>query len=149
MPGRNTPLPQHMKSQTPAGAIPATPSIAQIEQEQLAPQAVLVIHNGPITTHELPARAGAAFSQICSTTSTQVIGKDLKRKRAILLSTDNPFYYSSREISQVNSASAALWPINVPLVLQHGDEVWVACATASMVSTIAVVTENFDGGSGA
>ena len=141
---RSHPLPmQH----APAGALPAEPTIAEVEQEKKVPEqcAVIVQHNGPVMTHALPARAGAAFSMIADTTSNFILGRDLKRKRAILLSTDNPFYYSSRELSVVNSASAALWPINVPLELLHGDSVYVACATANKTSTIAVVTENFDG----
>lgn len=140
---RSHPLPM----QAPAGALPAEPTIAEIEQEKVAPEqcAVLVEHNGPVMTHALPARAGAAFSMYVDTTSNFILGRDLRRQRAVLISTDQPFYYSARELSVVNSASAALWPINVPLVITHADSVYVACATASSHSTIAVITENFDG----
>jgi hypothetical protein len=128
------------------GALPAEPTIAEIKQEDVAVTAILVEHNGPISARPVPSRSGAAFSQICASGSTtQVLGKDLRRARVTLLSTDNPFLYASRETAVANSASCALWPINVALVLTHGDEVHVACATGGDVSTIAVIAENFDG----
>lgn len=147
MPGRNHPALKHAGS--PAGALPASPSIAQIEQEDLAPArlSVLVEHNGPITSHELPSRSGSAFSQIFDSggSTQQLLGKDLKRKRALIVSTDNPFYYAARDQANPNSAAAALWPANVVLEITHADEVHIAGATADQVSTIAVITENFDG----
>lgn len=132
-----------------AGVLPAEPDIAEVEQEQYLPDAsaVLVTHNGPVMTHELPARAGAAFGMIVGTSATSLLGSDLKRKRTILIATDKPFYYMINEVSNPNSASAALWPINVPLELRNGSAVYAACASATPtdVSTISIITENFDG----
>lgn len=131
------------------GALPATPDIATVQEEYLAPppQAVLVQHNGPIASRALPTRSGAPSTYIApaSGIGEQVLGKDLKRCRLTLISSDNPFYYSSRDPGQWSTASAALIPANVPLILLHGDAVFCAAATAGMVSTIAVIPENTDG----
>ena len=139
--------PAAQRPYTDAGILPAEPDIAEVEQEQYAPapQAVLVQHNGPISVRTLPARAGGAFGMQVGNAATNILGSDLKRARAILLATDQPFYYMTGEVSEPNTASAALWPINVPLELHNGSAVYVACATPASTSTMSVVTENFDG----
>lgn len=152
MPTNHRHVPAAQAPHSHAGALPATPDIATIEGEYTAPPGmiteqtpVLVQHNGPISSRALPTRAGSPSTVIVGTSGDQVMGKDLTRARLTLIATDNPFYYASRPVSSWSTASAALWPINVPLVLLHGDAVYCACATADMSSTIAVIPETMDG----
>lgn len=135
-----------MAQRSHAGALPATPEISEILQEETAPErfAVLVEHNGPIATRALPTRAGAPSTAIVPAEGDQVLGKDPKRARVTLIATDNPFYYSSRSQSNWSTASAALWPINVPLVLLHSDAIHCAAASGG-TSTISIIPENMDG----
>lgn len=142
--GRHVPhAQQHISHQ---GALPATPDISEIEQERDLPEhyAVLVEHNGPLATRPLPTRAGNPTTVIVPATGAPVLGRDLRRARVTLLSTDNAFYYASKAPATWSTATAALWPANVPLVLLHGDAISCACSTAG-VSTIAVIPENMDG----
>jgi hypothetical protein len=136
-----------MAQRSHAGALPATPEISEVMQEETAPDrfAVLVEHNGPIATRALPTRAGAPSTAIVPADGDQVLGRDLKRARVTLIATDNPFFYSSRSQSNWSTASAAIWPINVPLVLLHGDAIHAACATSGQTSTISIIPENMDG----
>lgn len=142
---RHTPHAQQPASH--AGALPATPVIAEVEQEFDAPSryAVLVEHNGPIATRALPTRAGAPSTVVCPIAGTQVLGRDLKRARVTLVSSDKPFYYAAKAPAVWSTASAALWPANVPLVLLHGDAINCASADVSLPATIAVIPENMDG----
>lgn len=147
MAGRNHPIPAHQRAAL-AGAMPAEPGIAEVEQEPLGPAAVLVEHNGPLTVHQLPARRAATMSLSAPVApGLKVLGAEIKRSRVILCSVDKPFYYAVRQ-SQIATASsaasaAAIWPANVPLPLHHADQVWVASADASLPATIGVVIETW------
>jgi hypothetical protein len=147
MPSHDRHVPAAQRPVSYAGALPATPDIATVEQEYLAPptEAILVQHNGPIASRALPTRSGAPSTFTADTHGDQVLGKDLKRCRLTLISSDNAFYYSSRPVANWSTASAALIPPLVPLVLLHGDAVYCASAVSGMVATIAVVPENTDG----
>lgn len=126
------------------GAMPAHGTIAEVLQEDSAPdvEAVLVRFNGPQPVHDQPSRAGAPFSQIVNAAGDTILGADLRRKRTVIISTDNPFYYSTKSQARPSTASACLWPANVPLELHNGDAVWCAYASgANNVSTLGVVVE--------
>jgi hypothetical protein len=147
MPGRNHPMPQHQRD-TLAGAIPADPPIAEVEQEQIAPMAVVVEHNGPLTVHQLPARRAANTTVLAPIApGISVLGVELKRSRVLLISTDQPFYYATAasKIATASTAAAAatLWPANVPLELLNADKVFLASAHASTAATIGVVIESW------
>jgi len=145
MPGRNHPLPQHQRD-TLAGAIPADPPIAEIEQEQISPRAVVVEHNGPLTVHQLPARRAANMTVRVPTTGNKILGIEMKRNRVLLCSIDNPFYYATADnkLSAGSAATAAtVWPANVPLELRNADQVHLASAHATDPATIGVVIESW------
>lgn len=152
MPGRNHPIPQHLT----AGALPASPAIEAVEQEApAAPTAVPVRVAGPVTTHELPSRRSAPFTtQVgCPPEFVSLLGRELKRKRAILISSDKPFLYATVQagLSQalpataVVPAGAAWWPAMTPLTLLNSDQVFVACysSTSTDTATISVISETF------
>jgi len=143
----NRHIPHAQQPASHAGALPAAPDIATVEQERDAPSqyAVLVEHNGPVATRALPTRAGAPSTVIVPITGGPVLGRDLKRARVTLISSDKPFYYAAKPPAAWSTATAALWPANVPLVLLHGDAINCASADVSLPATIAVIPENMDG----
>ncbi len=137
------PIPAHERALL-AGAMPARFDIADVLQEKEAPdiEAVLVRFNGPQPVHDQPSKAGAPFSQVVGPAGDTILGKDPRRKRTVIISTDNPFYYSTSAQAKPSTASACLWPANVPLELHNGDAVWCAYASgANNLSTLGVVVE--------
>jgi hypothetical protein len=152
MPGRNHPIPRHRNTAAhDAGALPAQPAIAEVEQEVSRPlyEAVVVKHDGPQTVHQLPAKRAATQTVIVGTPAagqeTVIGGGDFKRKRTVLCAVDNAFYYATtpRALSTTSVTAAAVWPANVPLVLENCDAVYLACAgiSGATSSEIGIVTE--------
>lgn len=148
MPGRNHPVAAHEREQL-AGAMPALPAIAEVEQEPLSMVAILVKHDGPLTVYRLPARRSATFtvnapliSALNGSTGRQ-LGVELKRSRAVITSSDYPFLYTTRQggFSSASSVpAAALWPALVPLVLENADQVFLACAGVGTVPSSSSTT---------
>lgn len=127
----------------------STPELPEIQQEVPAVDVkgqVEVVN--AVRTYELPSRIGTSRSYLVSDTDTQpLLGADLRRKRVTLLAsatttgTATGFYVGERE--DVRSGMAALWPINVPLVLQHTEQIFVRCATPSAVAQVSIISENW------
>jgi hypothetical protein len=116
------------------------PVLDEVMQRPETECAVSVKHDGPVTTHELPSRFGTVGQFTASTAPQQILGADRQRKRAVLIATDAPFLVSiARSIN--GTATAALWPMNVPLELLHCDAVTVA--TSSATANITYLTENW------
>lgn len=130
-----------------------TPTADLNEIQQEYPLAVTgdVHVKGPVQVHLLPSRIGVSRSWTVSDVETQpVLGQDDRRRRCTLLaiSTGTPnaatgFYVGSRE--DVRLGGAAFWPVNVPLVLEHTEQIFVRCVTATSPSTIllSVIAENW------
>lgn len=126
------------------GAMPAHVDIGDVLQEKERPdvEAALVRFNGPQPVHDQPSRAGAPFTAVVNAAGDFILGKDPRRKRAVIVSSDNPFYYSTAQQARPSTASACLWPANVPMELRNGDQVWCAYASgANNLSTLGVVVE--------
>ena len=116
------------------------PELDEVMQRPDVPVCVPVHVDGPVTTHELPSRFGTVFVVTATTTPQQILGADRQRKKATLISTDNPFLISiTRSIN--GSQTAAIWPINVPYYATHCDAITVATSTST--ATISVITENW------
>lgn len=99
---------------------------------------------GPVTTHELPSRGATSMIEVATVQPREILGANRSRKSAILLSTDSPFYVAYSRNPAIGSgpaAVAALWPINVPLVIGHCD--WVTVFTLTGTATISVLTEDW------
>lgn len=144
-------------SPIPAGApvvvdtTPVPQEAAEVHQQPTGPLAILVRHDGPIQSHELPARCGAHSLDVVPTTGApggaqpvQISGRDMRRKRLVIISTDKPFYFGDT-MSGVQQGKISIWPANVPLVVLHSDAIWVLCASTNTadVATISSFTENW------
>lgn len=121
---------------------PAHPDLPDILQrpEPAAPQPVPVRHEGPLPTQELPAVLGTAEQWPITTVPQVVLTKSRTRKKATLLSTDNPFLILPRR-SNIGTNTGALWPANVPLVYTAESELSVCTATGT--ATLSVITEDW------
>ncbi len=118
----------------------AIPDLDEVLQRPEAICPIPVRQTGPIQTHELPSRFGAVGVEIASTSPQQVLGADRQRKRATLISTDNPFLVSiARSIN--GSHTAAIWPANIPLIITHCDAVTIATTTGT--AAVSYLTENW------
>lgn len=118
----------------------AQPVLDEVMQRPEPVTPIPVDHVGPLQTQELPSQFGAVFAVLVGTNPEQILGADRARRRAIIISTDNPFLVSvTRSIN--GTRTAALWPANVPLILKHRAAVTVATPTGS--ANISVITENW------
>jgi len=116
------------------------PELDDVMQRPAEPVAVPVVHEGPITTHELPSKLGTTFSVTASVSTQVLLSHDRMRKRATIISTDNPFLISvARSIN--GTGVAALWPANVPFIYTSESELTVATSTGT--AAVSVVTENW------
>lgn len=121
--------------QVPA-QLEAMPDLPELQQRDSAPVVVPVRPDGPVETHELPSRTGAAFTTVLTTSMQHILGADLKRKVTILLA-DQPWRYS-----HLRTGQGVRWPADVPLVLTHADEVYAAeHADASSSPNLSVLVE--------
>lgn len=157
MPGRNFPRPAHERADVALhGAIPAEPSIADVEQEIIAPFVVAVKHDGPLGVYRIPNRRAAMFNQVVGLPSTaqalSIVHKDIKRARVIVMAIDNPILIATKETSLASTStpSALLWPAGVPYVAEHALGLYVACAGSELLTpTPDGATTTFTAGNGA
>jgi hypothetical protein len=106
---------------------------------------------GPVRVQQLPSRLGDArtvkllpAASITPHAAGEVTfrrNKDPRRRRLILLSTDKPFYYAMEQES-AERGSGALWPINVPLPVEHCEEFYLASADAAG-TTLTIIREDW------
>jgi hypothetical protein len=106
---------------------------------------------GPTRVQSLPSRLGSARNvKILPARSVSAhnggdntfrVNGDPRRRRCIVLSTDQTFYYGSVQ-EVVESGGGAIWPINVPLVIEHCEEFFLASTNAAG-STISLIIEDW------
>lgn len=131
----------------PVSGVPYPVDAADVEQEQTIGPAILVRPDGPVTVHNLPSRSGPVTrDQLTSTAWTKVLSQDLRRKRAVLVfvrtvgTTDAIVVIGRGGSGTIAAASAAPWPINVPLPIEHCDALYAA-AIGSDTMVCTAVTE--------
>lgn len=121
---------------------PAFPELQDVTQRADLPLSVTVPvkHDGPLPTQELPAVLGTAEQWPITTAPQVVLTRSQTRKRAILISTDNPFLILPRR-SNIGTNTGALWPALVPLVYTAQTELSVCTTTGT--ATLSVITEDW------
>jgi hypothetical protein len=112
---------------------------------------VPVVVAGPVRVQQLPSKGGMSMtvkvqparsvSAAAGGTATRRFNGDPRRKRLLLIATDQPFYYGFDQ-EMVESGNAAVWPINVPLSVEHCDQFWVASAN-SAGTLLSVIREDW------
>ncbi len=126
--------------------VPATPGVAPLPdvlQEPAEPLdlTVKVKHDGPLTTQELPAVLGTTATLTVTVQPQVALSASPLRKRAILISTDNPFLIVSQRNNASVASACALWPANVPFEFRAQSALSVA--TSSGTASVSVVTEDW------
>lgn len=124
----------------------STPDLDEIQQEEderaLVVPVRVVETMSPVRVQLLPSRHGVSrsFSSLATDTEpTPLMGADLRRRRATIVATGDMMYVGEREL--VKNAQAALWPENVPLVIEHTEQVYARAAATDAI--ISVITENW------
>lgn len=121
--------------------MPENPQPLLEELHQLEPEVVLAVPpvvvktDGPVLTHELPARLGVVAEFGLTTTWILVVGVDLKRKRLTLVCDVD------WRVSHSQSSTGGTWPADVPLVLSHASAVYAKVSTGT--GTLTVIPEEW------
>ena len=96
---------------------------------------------GPVQVHSVPSiSSGSRSFTIAATEAFRVANRDPRRRSATLISIDEAFYVASTS-QECTSATAALWPETVPLVVTHGEEIWVRAEANT--TTLSLLVENW------
>lgn len=119
----------------------AHPELQDVLQRPDTPMSVTVPvkHDGPLFTQELPAVLGTSTQYVLTTSGEKVLNASPFRKRATIISTDNPFLIMPRQ-SNVGTNTSALWPANVPFIYTATSPLWLA--TPAGAATVSVITED-------
>lgn len=86
----------------------------------------------PIKTFVLPSRIGVTASYNVYTSPVPLLGEDLRRRRAIIVSKDDYIYVGHKD--RVEDDTALMWPPNVPLIVQNTEAIYAK--TAEISSTV-------------
>lgn len=97
--------------------------------------------------------AGRTISVSTTTNATvRILGADPNRKRAVVITLDEPIVVGNSQASASDSRNAtntagqsaggSVWPINVPLPIKSRGEVWVA-ATSSTATRVSIWAESY------
>lgn len=112
---------------------PGMPDVPELLQRDVELPAVPVRHDGPLIVQIAPSLRGPAFSMALATTFQHVLGADPKRRRAVLLADEAWLYRTA------TSGGGVPWPADMPLYLEHADQVYAATPTGT--ATLTVITE--------
>jgi hypothetical protein len=120
---------------------PAHPELPDVQQrpDPMLPEPVPVRHDGPMFTQELPAVLGTVSQHTIGTSPETVLSDDPFRKRATLISTDNPFIIIRGKFNN-GSGVAATWPANVPFIYTATSS--LSLVTAAGTANVSIITEN-------
>src|SRR5688572_9246687 len=118
---------------------PPNPDLGDLQQRDvftLPDVPVRVV--GTVQVTQVPAKAGPSvihrFHSGSPTFADQVLGRDLRRSRAVLV-CDTAWTYGTAQ-----DKVTLPWPANVPLIITHADEMW---AKGTDLKVLAVVTEQY------
>lgn len=118
----------------------ATPDLDLVQQLPDEGIRVPVRLDQTVPVYVLPSRSGASRSyQAGATEPVLLLGEDLRRRRATIVSIEENIYVGSRD--EVRAGLAALWPKLVPLVIEHTEIVFAKAAANS--ATVSVIPEQW------
>jgi hypothetical protein len=104
------------------------PMLDELQQREPTMAAVPVRQDGPVTTHELPARAGTVFDFALTPEWQMVLPADPKRKRVLLVSaTDWEVSHSGGSAGR----GGAYWPAKVPLEWRNTSAIYASVLTGT------------------
>ncbi len=128
-----------------------SPSWDEVEQREALPElpipAAPVHVDGPVQVQPVPPRTSVVRTiQVDNLVAQEVLAKDLRRQRALILSLDAGMVVGLTTtdcLIPLNSrANGAYWPQNLPLELNGSSRLFVASQT-STPTRIVVITESW------
>lgn len=114
--------------------------ILQEDADALPIKAVPVSIEGPVQVQLIGSRVASMRTITVTANADQVLGKDLRRRRAVIITNDAEIYVGL-DMQQTNNEDAFLLPVDTPMEITHTDEVWAA--TVSATSKISVLVEQW------
>lgn len=111
--------------------------------------AVRVTVDTPVNVRELPSIGAGAGVWLLDTSGSKVLAADPRRKLVTLVSRDQDIYLGPDQGSVdirttqggAGTPTGAWWPAGVPIVVQHGDELWVSSVTST--TRLSVIPERW------
>lgn len=119
-----------------------TPQVEDVQQQAPHVPPLKVEVEGTARTYTLPSRSGASRNYTIDSAVNGpmiLLGQDLRRRRATIIATTNPIYVGSAD--DCRNGSAAIWPADTPLVIEHTEQVYVWPTTGA--ATVSVIAENW------
>jgi len=124
---------------------PATPDMDGLQQMDGAGLRVPVRLDQNVPVYVLPSRRAVCFHVLSASDSEPVplLSADLRRRRAVIVA-DLPTWMGEK--SMVREAHAFLLPANVPIVVEHTEEIYVRCYSVDgspHTAIVSVLAENW------
>lgn len=117
------------------------PGVDEVQQRYDATPAIPVKVEGPVSTHELPARTASMGSTTAGTTDpTQIVSADPRRKSVLVFTETQAVWVALTRADAAGSAGFSL-PVNCGVTLLHTGQVWVRSKTGT--ATVSYVVENW------
>lgn len=119
------------------------PDLEDLQQQQPDPlPALRTVVEGAVNVHLLPSRSAVSRNYPVHADATQppvpLLGADMRRRRAVVMSTE-AIYIGPRD--DVVNGTAAIWPLGVPLELEHTEAIYVRGVDTA--GTVSVIAENW------
>lgn len=108
----------------------------QYEPEDYNIKAVPVNVEGPVRVQFQPSRTATMRQVTLTTTAELILPEDPRRSRAFILPTDGDIYFGTR--NDIQNARAFRLPDPIGIDITHGDAVWAAAVTGTVVTSIMV-----------
>lgn len=130
---------------------PAEPDVRTVQQHEDRYPAVRVEQDGPVQTRELPAVAGSIVARQLDAPD-QLLGYDLRRKRAVIMSLDGPIWIgtTTNDVSGAVATAAGIvgvsggvWPANMPYEHRGAWRLYAASATPGTKTRVTVVQDQW------
>lgn len=130
---------------------PTTPEVLQSEEAPEGDYPIvavsLVKSSVPVRTQELPHKGGATFTNASVTTAPiRILRGDKRRARATLMSIGANMRIAFNNASAQDPTRMQLWPQNVPFIVTHDTDVYVAADAGT--TSVSVSTELWATGEG-
>jgi hypothetical protein len=115
--------------------------LAVLQAEEAGPDPLIRVSlaevEAPVRTQDLPRKGGATFQKSIGTTASRQLTSDHRRAAATVMSVGQNMLIAFSNAMAQDTSRMVLWPANVPFVMTHDGELWVASSTATTIVSVA------------
>lgn len=108
-------------------------------EETTTQPAVIVKHEGPVRTQDLPRKSAGSRTRTVTTGMSKLLSADHRRAQARIIATGNPILIAFSNASAQDPSTCGIWPVGVAFTLTADSELWVGATTGTAV--VSVFTE--------